>query len=183
MVLVDLLRNFFREDQIIKTFDFREKVNGLGYKAGIHKKGDFSLSDLINNTMKSENYSKAGAIAQFIGVVRGETIKGEKVIKLEIEAYEEKANEVLNNICEELSNKNGIVNVQIHHLIGEFDVGDALVYISVTGSHRTDVFPVLNEAVERYKSEVPVFKKEHITNLNGRQIQYWVSEKEENSKK
>ncbi len=151
----------------------------LGYQAGVHKKGDFSVSDLIKNTIESENYSKAGAIAQFIGVVRGETIKGEKVQKLELEAYEEKANEVLKNICEELINKKGIVNVQIHHLLGEFDVGDDLVYVSVAGSHRTDVFPVLHEAVERYKNEVPVFKKELITNLDGNQQEYWVSEKKE----
>ena len=28
-------------------------------------------------------------------------------------------------------------------------------------------FPVLREAVERYKSEAPVFKKEHIVNEKG----------------
>ena len=151
----------------------------LGYQAGVHKKGDFSVSDLIKNTIESKNYSKAGAIAQFIGVVRGETIKGETVQKLELEAYEEKANEVLKNICEELITKKGIVNVQIHHLLGEFDVGDDLVYVSVAGSHRTDVFPVLHEAVERYKNEVPIFKKELITNLDGNQQEYWVSEKKE----
>lgn len=151
----------------------------LGYQAGVHKKGDFSVSDLIKNTIESKNYSKAGAIAQFIGVVRGVTIKGETVQKLELEAYEEKANEVLKNICEELIAKKGIVNVQIHHLLGEFDVGDDLVYVSVAGSHRTDVFPVLHEAVERYKNEVPIFKKELVTNLDGNQQEYWVSEKKE----
>ena len=161
-----------------RTYYFREEEILLGYQAGVHKKGDFSVSDLIRNTIESKNYSKAGAIAQFIGVVRGVTIKGEKVQKLELEAYEERANEVLNNICKELSNRNGIVNVQIHHLLGEFEVGDDLVYVSVAGSHRTDVFPVLYDAVERYKNEVPVFKKELITNLDGNQQEYWISEKE-----
>ncbi|MBK5133003.1 molybdenum cofactor biosynthesis protein MoaE [Candidatus Bathyarchaeota archaeon] len=150
----------------------------MSYQAGVHKKGDFSVIDLIKNTTKSKNYSKAGAIAQFIGVVRGETIQGENVQKLKLEAYEEKANEVLLNICRELSVKKGIVNVQIHHLLGEFEVGEDLVYVSVAGAHRTDVFPVLHEAVERYKKEVPVFKKELITRLDGIQKEYWVSEKE-----
>ena len=59
------------------------------------------------------------------------------------------------------------MNVQIHHLLGEFKVGDDLVYVAVAGAHRTDVFPVLREAVERYKSEVPVFKKEHIITKQG----------------
>ena len=149
----------------------------MSYQAGVHQKGDFSVIDLIKNTSKSENYSKAGAIVQFIGVVRGETIKGENVQKLKLEAYEEKANEVLLNICRELSLKKGIINVQIHHLLGEFEVGEDLVYVSVAGAHRTDVFPVLHEAVERYKKEVPVFKKELITRLDGLQKEYWVSEK------
>lgn len=150
----------------------------MGYQAGVHKKGEFTISNLIKNTIESKNYSKTGAIAQFIGVVRGITIGGEKVKKLTLEAYEEKANEVLNRICKYLSEKEGIVNVQIHHLLGEFEVGEDLVYVSVAGSHRSDVFPVLHEAVERYKNEVPVFKKELITKLDGVQQEYWISEKE-----
>jgi len=134
---------------------------------------------VISNTKKNANFEKAGAIALFIGVARGETLQGEKVEKLKLEAYEEKANEVLENICTELSKKPGIVDVQIHHLLGEFNVGEDLVYVSVAGSHRTDVFPVLSEAVERYKSEAPVFKKERIVSAEGSGTEYWVSERED----
>ncbi len=149
--------------------------------AGVHEKGTFNAQDAINNIKKDPNYSKAGAIALFIGVVRGETFKNEKVEKLTIEAYEEKANQVLTKISDDLSQKPGIVNVQIHHLLGEFNVGDDLVYVAVAGSHRTDVFPVLREAVERYKSEAPVFKKESIIDKKGSPSEYWVSEKEGHS--
>jgi molybdopterin synthase catalytic subunit len=146
--------------------------------AGVHEKGTFSVLDLISNTKKSENYEKAGAITLFIGVVRGETLEGENVQKLTLEAYEEKANEVLTKICNDLSKKPGIVDVQIHHLLGEFNVGEDLVYVLVAGSHRNDVFPVLREAVERYKIEAPVFKKEQIIDAKGSATEYWVSEKE-----
>ena len=147
--------------------------------AGVHEKGTFNAQDAIDNIKKDLNYHKAGAIGLFIGVVRGETLESEKekVEKLTIEAYEEKADQVLTKISNELTQKSGIVNVQIHHLLGEFNVGDDLVYVAVAGSHRTDVFPVLREAVERYKSEVPVFKKEHITSKQGAASEYWVSEK------
>jgi molybdopterin synthase catalytic subunit len=77
-----------------------------------------------------------------------------------------------------LSQKPGIVDVQIHHLLGEFNIGEDLVYVSVAGSHRTDVFPVLREAVERYKKEAPIFKKERVINVKGSATEYWVSEKE-----
>ena len=147
-------------------------------RAGVHEKGTFSVSDLINNARRSSNCEKTGAMALFIGVTRGETLKGEKVQKLTLEAYEEKANEVLAKICDDLSKKPGIVDVQIHHLLGEFNVGEDLVYVLVAGSHRTDVFPVLREAVERYKSEAPVFKKEYIVDTKGSASEYWVSEKE-----
>jgi len=145
----------------------------------VHKKGTFNAQDAIDNIKKDPNYHKAGAIGLFIGVVRGETLDSEKesVQKLTIESYEEKADQVLNKISEELTQNPGIVNVQIHHLLGEFNVGEDLVYVAVAGAHRTDVFPVLREAVERYKSEVPVFKKEHITTKKGSAKEYWVSEK------
>jgi molybdopterin synthase catalytic subunit len=150
----------------------------LTQRAGVHEKGTFSVSDLLLNARRAENFEKAGAMALFIGVVRGETLEGEKVQKLTLEAYEEKASEVLTKICDELARKTGIVDVQIHHLLGEFDVGEDLVYVLVAGSHRKDVFSVLQEAVERYKNEVPVFKKERVIDVKGSTTERWVSETE-----
>ena len=147
--------------------------------AGVHEKGTFSLSDVMASTKKNSRFNEAGAIALFIGVVRGETLEEKRTVqKITIEAYEEKANEVLEKICDDLSKKPGIIDVQIHHLLGEFNVGEELVYISVAGSHRTEVFRVLQEATERYKAEAPVFKKEQTTNDKGASAAYWVSEKE-----
>ena len=147
-------------------------------QAGVHEKGTFSLLDLISNAKKNNKFNEAGAIAVFIGVVRGETIDGKKVVNLKMEAYEEKANEVLTTISKELSERPGIVDVQVHHLLGEFNVGEDVVYVSVAGSHREEVFCVLREAVERYKKEAPVFKNERVVDAEGAESEYWVSEKE-----
>ena len=154
-------------------------MSPLTERVGIHEKGTFNIQDLLSSTRKSQNFDKTGAIAVFIGVARGETLKGEKVAKLTMQAYEEKANEVLTKICSDLTKKPGIVDVQIHHLLGEFNVGEDLVYVSVAGSHRNKVFSVLREAVERYKSEAPVFKKEKVINAKGETAEFWVSEKEQ----
>ena len=148
---------------------------------GLHEKGTFNVQDAIDNIKKDPNYPKAGAIALFIGVVRGDTFESERVEKLTIEAYEEKANQVLAKISDDLTQKHGVVNVQIHHLLGEFNVGDDLVYVAVAGAHRTDVFSALQEVVERYKIETPVFKKERVTDKHGSSSEYWVSEKEVHS--
>ncbi len=149
----------------------------MSAKAGVHEKGSFTVQDAIDNIKRDPDYHKAGAIGLFIGVVRGDTCEGQKVKKLHLEAYEEKAEQVLGKICDDLTKKPGIVNVQIHHLLGEFNVGDDLVYVAVAGSHRTEVFTVLREAVERYKSEAPIFKKERVVDEKGSADEYWVSEK------
>jgi len=149
----------------------------MSIKAGVHRKETISISHLLENTRKQSEFHKVGAIAMFIGVVRGETQEGETVKSLVLEAYKEKADEVLENICKELQAKEGIVDVQIHHFTGEFHVGEELVYVLVAGSHRSHVFPVLEEAVERYKKEAPIFKKETITNKKGVMKSYWVSER------
>jgi len=145
---------------------------------GVHKKGTLTLTDILKSVKESPDYHKVGAVTMFIGVVRGETMTGETVKRLKLEAYNEKADEVLEKICRELKMKKGIVDVQIHHLTGEFELGEDLVYVLVAGSHRTNVFPVLQEAVERYKKEAPIFKKEYIKNKKGSVKSYWISEQE-----
>ena len=136
---------------------------------------------MIKNAKKEPNFKKAGAITLFIGVVREEDKKGEKVEKLELEAYEEKANQTLERICDDLRKKPGVTDVQIHHLLGEFAPGEDLVYVLVAGSHRQNIFPVLEEAVKRYKSEAPIFKKEHVLTEQGEKKAYWMEEKDPNS--
>jgi len=145
---------------------------------GIHEKGKLSLLDLLKSVKDRQDFHKTGALAMFIGVVRGETPDGETVKKLELEAYKEKANEALGNICGELRERDGVIDVQIHHLVGEFGVGEDLVYVVVAGAHRQNVFPVLEEAVERYKKEATIFKKEHVIDKAGATKSYWVRERE-----
>ncbi len=149
----------------------------MAQNGSVHEKGTFSLTNIMENIRKNDKFSKTGAIGLFIGIARGEDSIGRKVQKITLEAYEEKANETLEKICNALIQKEGIVDVQIHHLLGEFDVGEELVYVSVAGSHRPEVFSVLREAVERYKHEAPVFKKETVVDNEGKPHESWISEK------
>jgi molybdopterin synthase catalytic subunit len=146
--------------------------------AAVHAKGTFSLQDAIGSMKSKASFQKVGAIAIFTGIVRGENNNRTRVEKLMLEAYEEKANEVLRKICDDLKKRPGIVEVQIHHLLGEFSVGEDLVYVLVAGSHREDAFPVLEEAVERYKREAPIFKKEYGIDAKGKTTARWVTEDE-----
>ncbi|MEM3561840.1 MAG: molybdenum cofactor biosynthesis protein MoaE [Candidatus Jordarchaeaceae archaeon] len=124
----------------------------------VHNKGEISLMDIIGEIRKNPNINKAGAIACFIGIVRGESQEGVPVEKLELEAYEEKANETLTGICEDIKRREGIIDVHIHHNVGEFGVGEEVVYVVVAGKHRKELFSALIDAVERYKKEAQIWK-------------------------
>ena len=64
-------------------------------RAGVHEKGSMNVNDVIERIKNRQDFCKTGAIGLFIGVVRGETLEGgEKVEKLFLEAYEEKADEI-----------------------------------------------------------------------------------------
>ncbi len=140
--------------------------------AGIHNKGDLQLYEIIESIKKTLDFNKAGAIGVFVGVVRGKTKRGAAVKKMRLEAYEEEANKVLDSICTDLRKRTGVIDVQIHHLVGEFTVSEDVVYVAVAGAHRTAVFPTLREAVERYKKEAPIWKKEYLESGKS----HWVSE-------
>jgi len=144
----------------------------------IGKERGRKLSETISEVRQNPLFHKVGAIGAFIGVVRGETLDGEKVSGLELEAYEEKADEVLEEICRDLRRRRGIIDVQIYHFLGDFSVGEELVHVVVAGSHRKDVFETLKLAVERYKREAPIFKKEFIIDReSGKRRGYWTKER------
>jgi molybdopterin synthase catalytic subunit len=144
---------------------------------GIFKKGELSFEQVLQDLRDVPDFKMAGGIGVFIGVVRGRTLEGHKVTKLEIDSYEEGANSALSRICSELAAREGIVDVRIYHIVGQFEPGDDLVYVLVLGAHRAGIFEALREAVERYKHEAPFFKKEYLVDKEtGEPIARWVEE-------
>ncbi|MCD6164184.1 MAG: molybdenum cofactor biosynthesis protein MoaE [Candidatus Odinarchaeota archaeon] len=139
-------------------------------KGEIHNKGEISLQEIIDEIKRSPRINEVGAIACFIGIVRGKGKDGSRVKKLEFEAYEEEANKVLSKICEETIEKNGVIDAHIHHNVGTLNVGEDIVYVVVAGEHREETFQALREAVERFKKEAPIWKKEHTEKGS-----YWVT--------
>jgi molybdopterin synthase catalytic subunit len=90
---------------------------------------------------------------------------------LEYEAFKELAVQKLQELRADLVKREGIVDVAIHHVVDRLRVGEDSLIVAVLGTHRRFVFPVLQEAVERVKREVPIWKKEFTSDQA-----YWVSD-------
>jgi len=119
-----------------------------------------TLDSLLCKLKSSKNIEKAGAIGTFTGIVRAMT-ENTRTEFLEFESHGELARKKMDEICEDLKQKDGIVDVLMHHRTGIITSSADIVYIAVAAGHREELFPVLREAIERLKVEVPIWKKEH----------------------
>ncbi len=129
-----------------------------------------TLDSLIQKLRKSRDFGKTGAIGTFTGIVRAQN-KDARTEYLEFEEYKGLARQKMDEICAQLKEKEGIIDVLMHHRTGIIPKGKDIVYIVVAASHREQLFPVLSEAIERLKLEVPIWKKEHT--VKG---EWWVHE-------
>ncbi len=129
-------------------------------KSGIYEKDTINFSDIIFSLKKHPKIQDVGSILTFTGIVRNTSKEGKPIRKLEIDAYEELANNSINKICKEIKEMPGIVEIIIVHFKGSFDLTDELVHVFIASSHREEGFTALRHAVERYKKEIAVWKKE-----------------------
>jgi molybdopterin synthase catalytic subunit len=119
-----------------------------------------TLDSILSKLKSSKNIEKAGAIGTFTGIVRALT-ENTRTEFLEFESHGKLAQKKIDAICEDLRQKDGIIDVLMYHRTGIIASGEDIVYIAVAAGHREELFPVLREAIERLKVEVPIWKKEH----------------------
>lgn len=102
----------------------------------------------------------SGALVIFEGVVR-DRHEGHAVLRLEYEAFEEMALDVLRQVGEAIEREYDIHGIAIHHRVGTLEVGETSLLVLVSAEHRAEAFAAGQRAVDRVKESVPVWKREH----------------------
>jgi molybdopterin synthase catalytic subunit len=102
---------------------------------------------------------RAGAIATFLGTVRAQS-RGRNVVRLEYEAYEGMAENVMAELAEQLQERYELCAVAITHRVGICEIGEASVAIAVSAPHRQDALAACKDAIDTLKETVPLWKKE-----------------------
>jgi len=116
---------------------------------------DFSVDEVLSRLRAR----RMGALAVFVGVVRGES-KGRQVDRIEIQVYEEMARRQLEAIREEALEKFGVEEIAIIHRFGCLKVSENIMMIAVGASHRAEAFDACRYVLENVKRRVPIWKKE-----------------------
>jgi molybdopterin synthase catalytic subunit len=99
-----------------------------------------------------------GATVEFLGIVR-ELENGEALAGLDYEAYEPMARKVLLRHFEELARVHRCAAVEFIHRTGWVPVGEASLWIRVLSSHRKEALAFMDEAIDRLKQDVPIWKR------------------------
>ncbi|MFW9949105.1 MAG: molybdenum cofactor biosynthesis protein MoaE [Candidatus Thorarchaeota archaeon] len=129
--------------------------------SGIYEKDEINLTDVLFSLKNHQKIEDAGSILTFSGIVRKTSKEGKVIRNLEIDSYDKLANASINKICKEIRELPGIIDVIIIHFKGNFKIKDDLVHVIIVSSHREEGFKALRLAVEKYKKEVAVWKKEN----------------------
>ncbi|MFQ3320035.1 MAG: molybdopterin synthase catalytic subunit [Natronomonas sp.] len=133
-----------------------------------------TLESLVASVKRSPKADYAGAIATFTGRVRAkEDSDDERTQYLEFEKYEGVAEQRMRSIESELEERDGVLDVRLHHRTGRVADGDDIVFVVVLAGHRGEAFETVEDGINRLKDEVPLFKKE-VTNDET----FWVHERE-----
>lgn len=108
----------------------------------------------------------AGAILQFVGVVRINTktedgkTNPKQVKALFYEAHEDLAAAKIEEVVLDAIRKFGLKKAHCVHRVGELPVGEVAIVVTTAGGHRGETYEANRYIVDRVKYEAPIWKKE-----------------------
>lgn len=108
----------------------------------------------------------AGATVLFLGTVRNHN-DDYAVSEIYYEAYIRMAEEIMTKIEAEAVKRWNIKKFAAVHRIGNLKIGEVSVAIALSSEHRAEAFEAGRYAIDRIKSEVPIWKKETIRDKGG----------------
>lgn len=99
----------------------------------------------------------AGAVASFVGLVRGQ---GEGVAAMTLEHYPGMTEKALAEIVAAARGRWQLRRVRVIHRVGRLLPGDRIVFVGVSSAHRGDAFAACEFVMDYLKTRAPFWKKE-----------------------
>jgi len=133
-----------------------------------------TLETLVDRAKAASGADRSGAIATFTGRVRAKDSPDDaRTEHLSFEKYEGVAEDRLDAIKQDLTDRDGVFEVLLHHRVGLMADGEDIVFVVVLAGHREEAFRTVEDGINRLKEEVPIFKKETTTDE-----EFWFHETE-----
>lgn len=99
--------------------------------------------------------SQAGAVASFVGLVRGDAI-----LAMTLEHYPGMTEKALLKIVADARCRWDLLGVRVIHRIGRLLPGDRIVLVAVSSTHRQAAFAACEFIMDYLKTQAPFWKRE-----------------------
>jgi molybdopterin synthase catalytic subunit len=116
----------------------------------------------------------AGAVASFVGVVRGEA-DGRRLTSLILEHYPAMTEAALAEIAKTAMNRWQLTDCTIIHRVGELTPGARIVLAAAASAHRADALAATAFLIDWLKTDAPFWKRENFADGTT----HWVSARDE----
>ncbi|WP_144884514.1 molybdenum cofactor biosynthesis protein MoaE [Lacibacter cauensis] len=126
----------------------------------IFVQGAIAPAFIADSIAKHSSKTTIGGHNIFLGQVRADLIDEKKVAAIEYTTYEELALEKMHVIRQEIFAKYELTCMHVHHSLGTVAAGEICLFVFTSSAHRRAAIDACNEAVERIKTELPVWGKE-----------------------
>ena len=107
------------------------------------------IGQVVEEIRSHPKIKSAGMVLVHLGLVRDFNLKGQTVSGLTLQHDTEK----IEAVRADLLTRPGIVDIQVRMNQGALEPGDPIMIAAVAGATRPDVFPVMEELIERLKKE------------------------------
>ena len=104
---------------------------------------------MLEKIKNHQNSDRIGMIASHLGIVRGTSRDGRKVVAVDVK-YDMAA---LDNIMKQIKDMPGIVEAMLDVRSGLLNVGDEVMFLAVGGDIRENVFSALIKGVDMIKKD------------------------------
>jgi molybdopterin synthase catalytic subunit len=98
--------------------------------------------------------SEAGACVSFVGLVRG------SVTALELEHYPGFTEAEIEAFVRRAMMQRNVIDILVVHRVGRMGPGEPIVLAAALSAHRADAFAVVEELMDRLKTDAPFWKRE-----------------------
>ena len=107
---------------------------------------------------RREITSGAGAVVNFLGVVRG-VENGTDITAIEYEAFEKMVRHQFNLLFDELEKRWPVESVRLVHRLGVVKVNEPSLWVEIVTPHRAEAFAACQWLIDEMKRVVPIWKK------------------------
>lgn len=114
--------------------------------------------DIGNELRSMQDNAHAGAIVSFSGIVRD---TGGDLLALELEHYSAMTTNALSAIETTARERWKLLDVKIIHRYGRLEVGEQIMMVATSSSHRAEAFAAAEYIMDFLKTDAPFWKKEH----------------------